>query len=837
MFENNENKYDFQFTISTIKGKGMTSTYFNYNNKTIFFVSYIKIRNHFLPPAFGIGTNPNFFYNAVIIEKNLSLSDLKENFIEIYIFELDKMNSIQIKEKTSSMNEKDNSLSLFNKGVFYSGIKTDLFSIVFGPEFFDLPLFRKSPPNQEETIAGRVSFRIKCNQLKSYKISVLNLTIHQSDKKEQKIKANINLETSKSQRYYGNTISFDLKEPSKEPLEIVTINSTCEEVYESTLSIALYDNQENIIGHCTLSEIKDKLLFTAFSHLLNRELTKEQSYTLSNIKMPIFIKEDGQCEITFDISISNLPIAIQKKNCFLTEKGVMNKVICLYAYLPCYDKEKQLCHFSIHETLNVAYNVLKDISDKINNKNFVITKHLSALRGELSKSIDTDILLFKYENKSELRLIVSVLLRLTKELIRLIEVTNEDSNLITNILDTLRLIFMRGEMNGDIIEMLFDKDKTESDQKKFEKIKEILSKEYIECIQSIISLGALVQNKLPETKSFSLTEIYSGIFYKMEYIKNLISELMTEDKCLGSNIILFKHKFNCSKIQEILTSTKELLNQKNLKEQFPNLSSRKTIYLSLLKNLISANSSKYSFPFVPSTFDVLPSMLKSFSLLLTSPQFLNQNAFYINEIISLLLSESSIINQILSNILLSTNAYDTKSVYTTIDFIHSILNKGKTKINWHLIQMADKAIFSLENSLSITKMFWLYYCDAHMMELNHVQWFANNVIKNHYYAFAFHWSWKVRMMFYKTLVYIFEYRLGINNLCINFSSNDRNQIAKIEQTIKEKVTIKTCGPEIGIKEYNSVVHEFSQWCEGNKKKTFVEYPVILINLQKDDDCS
>ena len=39
---------------------------------------------------------------ATIQEKDLSLSDLKENFIEIYISELDKLNSIQIKEKANS---------------------------------------------------------------------------------------------------------------------------------------------------------------------------------------------------------------------------------------------------------------------------------------------------------------------------------------------------------------------------------------------------------------------------------------------------------------------------------------------------------------------------------------------------------------------------------------------------------------------------------------------------------------------------------------------------------------------------------------------------------------
>ena len=837
MHENNENKYDFQFTISTIKGKGMTSTYLNFNNKTIFFVSHIKIRNKFLPPAFGIGTNPNFFYNATIQEKELSLSDLKENFVEIYISELDKINSIQIKEKANSLNENDNSLSLFNKGVFYSGIKIDLFSIVFGPEFFDFPLFRKSDPKQEEKIAGRISFRIKCDQLKPYKISIMNLTIQKTAKKEQKIKANITLETSKSKRYIGNTISLKLNESGKESLEITAINSTCEDIYESTLDISLYNNQEDIIAHCSLSEIKDKLLFTAFSYLVNRELKRQESYTLTNIKLPLFIEEEEQCEIIFDISISNFPFVIQKKNCFLTEKGVMNNVICLYPYLPYCDQEKKFCHFNIHETLNVAYNNIKDITDKMKNKNSVIKKYLSTIRGELSKSIDNDIQLFKYETKSELRLIVSVLFRLTKELVRLIEISNDDSNLIMNILDTLRVIFKRGEMNGDIIEMMFEKDDGESDQKKYDKIKEILSKEYIEYIQSIILLGTLIKNKLPETKSFSLTEIYAGLFYKLEYIKNMISSLMTEEKTLENENILFKHTFNCIKNQELLTSSTEILNQKNPNERFPNLSSHKTIYLSLLKNIIAANSGKYSFPFVPSSFDVVPSLIKSFSSLLTSPQFLYQNAFYINEIISLLLTESSIINQILNNILLSTNAYDTRSVYTTIDFIHSIINKGKTKINWYLIQTAEKAIFSLENSLNITKMLWLYYCDAHMMELNHVQWFINNIVKNNYYSFAFHWSWKVRMMFYKTIVYIFEFRLGINNICVDFSLNARNQNEKIGQILKEKVKINTCEVEVGIKEYNSVIRELSQWSEGNKKKTFVEYPVILINLPKEDDCS
>lgn len=761
-----------------------------------------------------------FFYNSTLTLSFANFDELKGKCIEIYLYEVDKskyktqLNTLDIK----GLEE------LMNKSLFYSGIKIDLLSIVFGPEHYDLPLMKIDSITSKHINVGRIIFKLKSNELCSYRIILSNLLISSpSFNTNKELNAMIQMEFKDIPSYQSNSCSIYLGKQSENSIELMTDIMSIEDLYKGILNISIYNNS-HLICHCSLSEYKDDLMFNLYDCIINSKDDNRIAYN----NIPIILNEKDKGDLSFELSIDTEFNVLQMKNKTLSENGVCSSATYLYAnFNQCSSPTKIDDSFlSIHHMIEVSLNNLKDINAQTENKSNIANKYIEKVREEIGKTFHSDMFIYQYEEKCELKKMQSTLLKLGKEIIRLIEIFIDDNDFTVLLFDTLRMIIQREEIKCELLtDMLVSN-------------KEMMS-DFINFYKAFLSLGNIINGKIGDTKCFHLNDIYCIMFFRCQHIKEIIcKELIVKSNGPMTEIIPLYHIEYDDKMTSLINSNDII---KNTNVLFPNLSAHGSFYLSFIKNIVSYYKDNYSFPFTPSSFDIIPTLLRSFITLLSSSSFNSLYSYYINEIISLLLNESRLLTQIINTILINTNAYDSSSVFATLDLIHNVLSKGdsKVKVNYYILQMAENAIFALENGQNITKMIWLYYCDAHLMDSSHVKWFIGNIVNNKIFYFAFHWSWKVRMMFYKTVMYIFKHRIKEiwdKTKIKDIDILDKEDRKEIEKKVKE-LSIKTADIETSLNEYRAVKREVASWLETNSKKSYIEYPIILITFPKEDDCS
>ena len=106
----------------------------------------------------------------------------------------------------------------------------------------------------------------------------------------------------------------------------------------------------------------------------------------------------------------------------------------------------------------------------------------------------------------------------------------------------------------------------------------------------------------------------------------------------------------------------------------------------------------------------------------------------------------------------STNAYDSAASYLLIDYLQYIIDAYYKETNnflimdYNLIEKAITIIVNIENSLNLPKVFWLYYCDGHLMPTSNIKWLIKNVINKNFSRYIFSWSWKIRSLFVKLVL-------------------------------------------------------------------------------------
>ena len=747
-----------------------------------------------------------------------NIDELKNKYIEIFLYEVDKS---KCKSQINSVDIKALEI-LLNKSVFYSGIKIDLLSVSFGPEQFDLPLMKIDPITSRHINIGRITFKLKSNELCSFTLIISHLLISSPDNKNKELSAVINLEFKDTPSYQSDPISLTIGNQSKNNIELVTDIMSIDDLYKGILNMSIYD-KENLICSCSLSEYKDDLMFKLYDSIINSK--NDNSIAYNNI--PIIFNEKEKASVSFELSIETSFAILQMKKKTLTENGVVNCAKHLYVnFSQCTSSiPRDDTFFSIHHMIEVALNNLQDITAKTENKLTIANKYIENIRTELSKTFHSDMFIYQYEENCELKQMQRTLLKIGKEIIRLIEIFIDDSDFTVSLFDALRMVTQREELKCELL----------SDTISNKEIKE----DFINYYKSFLSLGTIINGKIGDTKCFHLCDIYCEMFFRYQHTKEIMCKELLIKSPHPINEIFPLYHIEYNSIMTSLISSNDIIT--NSIVSIPNLSAHGSFYISVIKNIISYYKNSYSFPFTPTSFDIIPQLITSFITLLSSSQFTSLYEYYINEIISLLLCESRLLNQIINTILINTNAYDSRRVFASIDFIHNVLSKGdyKVKINYYVLQMAENAIFGMENGQNITKMIWLYYCDAHLMDTSHVSWFIGNIVNNKFFYFAFHWSWKVRMMFYKTVMYIFKHRVREvweKSKGKDIDILDKEDMKEIKRKIKE-ISIKTADINICLNEYRAVKREVSLWNESNSKKSFIEYPSILITFPKEDDCS
>ena len=173
----------------------------------------------------------------------------------------------------------------------------------------------------------------------------------------------------------------------------------------------------------------------------------------------------------------------------------------------------------------------------------------------------------------------------------------------------------------------------------------------------------------------------------------------------------------------------------------------------------------------------------------------------IKEIMPLLYTDISIINNFISIMLSTTNVYDTMSIFCSLDILDYLFNKKyeyadfnkdcfKYNIDYNLIKKAFFIIINSDNSLTIAKFIWFYYNNISILSYQHIKEIITSILTTLFFKFFFHWSFQVREIFYYFIIFILGYKLrkqikpNKNEDSDNNNNDNKNNIITHNKIIK-----------------------------------------------------
>ena len=135
-------------------------------------------------------------------------------------------------------------------------------------------------------------------------------------------------------------------------------------------------------------------------------------------------------------------------------------------------------------------------------------------------------------------------------------------------------------------------------------------------------------------------------------------------------------------------------------------------------------------------------------------------------------------------------------------------------------------------------MIWFYYSCSHLILSGDLKCFIINICNKHFNELAYHWSFGVRQIFFKLVLFIFNDKL----------KNEEGKLLNVENIDnfdKNNLDKKNIYNTEAIKDYNLVNKEYKEWLnnyEGcstsNNNDIFrkqKEYPVFFVPLPVNPD--
>ena len=169
----------------------------------------------------------------------------------------------------------------------------------------------------------------------------------------------------------------------------------------------------------------------------------------------------------------------------------------------------------------------------------------------------------------------------------------------------------------------------------------------------------------------------------------------------------------------------------------------------------------------------------------------------IKEIIPSFYTDISVVNNFITIMLLTTNVYDTFSVFSVLNILDYLFNKTfqypdynkdfiKDNIDYRLIKKAFFIIINSDNSLSIAKFIWFYYKNISNLNFVHTEDIITSILTTFFFKLFFHWSFQIREIFYFFIIFILGHKLKkqikckpvVDNKSINSEIITHNRIIK-----------------------------------------------------------
>ena len=808
-----QHQIHLKFTLSNIKAHQCYSRD-KLNGKSLF-ICELKLGKKIFPLFFNYGEYPIIYGAFEETMSFLSLSELNKYYFIINIYEV--INEFD-DDKIRTFKENPSLLKTY-KGYskHCSYFQMDLLSFIFRANKFDFPLLGKRPISS----SARISFQLDMEQLCSFIITV-----------KEKDDGNNNGEFILNYKTFNSKIGYDR---NKKLYYMKTIPLSMNDLIYSDFYVQNNDKNKNEFKYDSLNELKYKL-FKDFT----RDIIKNMAVFLFesidfrnkiNNYNQLFPKTISKSNNKYILSISNIPFIVQVRNIYFTEKGHKSNVAMLYLinndpYLLKHLKNKNILSSEMHPKLVKSLETLKANHKKHHKLDVVLFE----ITEYLNKTAESDKLMYHYQYIEELNNMLMLFMELGIKLVKILQKTNDQSKIVT-ILEIIGLLLKREELINEVIFSCI---------KKFDSLGTNNRMLYNDFILYIFKLNKIVKDKIKPTMYEPLVDIYTSLYFRNSMAREaLLNSLSFQVKDYESNLInefLYDVKYDDTLSLYLSETTKDSLNTNMIKtsEYFSNIVQE--AYCLLIKNIWTYQYRQkiYYFPFDIMQFNDNQELVSSMANYVSKKGLLNLTTDFFDSV-NYISSSYSALKRINSIMITSTNAYDSASIYQLLEYLQYIIEsyyKETQKIlimDYNLVEKAVNIIVTIENSLNLPKVLWLYYCNAHMMPASNIKWLIKNVINANFVNFTFSWSWKIRSLFIKLVLYTIYDRLKY----INGKYLDLSLLKELMS--KKDVNVNTPYKEQGIKDFNNIYDEYNQWKSISNKNGYTDYPIIFLPLAKNDN--
>ena len=522
----------------------------------------------------------------------------------------------------------------------------------------------------------------------------------------------------------------------------------------------------------------------------------------------------------------NLPIIAQINCLYFTEfNNVYNtSILNLINNDPeinNYRKSKQITCYDFYSKLNFYLNELS--------KPNYNSKVLNEIHTLLMRSVENDRFMFLYPNMESLNEMILLFLNLGILIIEKIMNSTEEYQIV-DLSKVINILMKREELENGVLCECINKYNSGPNNA------EILYNRLI--IELLYLYQLLLSNKLRENNDASLIDLYSRLFFQKKYFRKAILCSLYKDEYIfnkdkSKNDIILFDVINDDRLNNYLSSdTKETVN-KILKSK-ENFNMVKYDNYKIIKviiafmNELSINQYPLDFIIFSDNFNILKVMERDINDQKSErpDKIILSNDFFES---LMLLSNSYLSITMMNNFLIkSTNGHNPNAVYVLFVYFKSLFDYNykmtgdRLIMNYSIFELAVHLLTENEDSLSLPRLFWFYYCCGHMILTGSLKWFIINIINRKFDKFAYHWSFTIRQVFFKLVLFILYNKL-------------KNKEGKFLLVQKLKPFIyknfnNVNNPYIreAYKDFKTIKKEYDEWYLSNINNTNKEYPVFFL---------
>ena len=810
-------------------------------NRDSIYITEIRIGDHIFPLIINQGAspiipNPEDIKNGYFEQKEYTIDELENTYFLINVYEF-----LENVPDTIANSPKGLPDEYKQKCEYNSFFRINLLSFLFKSVRCDFPMMGSKQLSTKTRISfycfieHREKIKILAGAPNNSKICKLvfrsnNINIDSTEKGQQNsfslttppmtmhelLRGDLFLETQESSDYYSyiSLNSLKAKIIRKIGLNILIEERKLKNIYYHNPGDKNNPNDININSN----NLNQNYINKAY---LDNRISPTQNYNTMNYQNQL-------PEIISFLQFENLPIISQISILNFTEYGnIYNTSI-----LNLINDDKELCIFRKNKQISSDdfYQKLLGFYTELSKQNFDFSI-LNEIHTLLTRSIDNDKFMFIYPSLESLNNMIILLLSLGLKIIEKIKTSDNEEYKIILFTKLINILMRREELDNGVIYTCIE------NYRQTQKNPEVIYNQLM--IDLLFLYDVLVSNKLSPNNDSFLIELFSRLYFKKKIFREVILTTLNgqkynfeEKEDLISNNIFLYDEINDNKLSGYLNS--------NTKKVFKNYMNRENYFnrltfdnYRLFKIIISfmndSNIIQYPLEFTSfnDNLNILQIMKKDINGSKYERNEINKltNAFYESV---MLLSNSYLAISLISNELIqATNGHNPTAVYTLFiyfkslfDYYHSSTNL-KLIMDYSIFEGATYLLAENEDSISLPRLFWFYYCYSHMILSGNLKWFIVNIINKNFNKFCYHWSFTIRQIFFKLTIFILSDRL----------KNEEGKLFKKEMLdyLKNQNIQNITDPyqKESIKDYNTINKEYNDWL---KRKDILngEYPMFIL---------